>query len=64
MPSSPYTNNQPQPSKSTNIVPVKGMISVEDLENDHSYMSPTLSNNDTKDYFNNRSTPIDNHKVM
>jgi hypothetical protein len=62
MPSSPY--NSAQPSKSTHIVPVKGMITVEtvDLENDHSYMSP-ISPNEPKDYFS-RSTPIDNHKVM
>ncbi|KAI7883812.1 uncharacterized protein EV154DRAFT_522467 [Mucor mucedo] len=43
-----------QPSKSTNIIPVKGMISVENLDDDtfNKGRSPT----EQKDYFSNRST--------
>ncbi|GAA5800586.1 hypothetical protein HPULCUR_006022 [Helicostylum pulchrum] len=64
---STYTNNstQPQPSKSTNIIPVKGMINVETMDDEmgsvRSYgnMRSPVSPIEPKDYF---SRSIDNNK--
>ncbi|KAI8079233.1 hypothetical protein BDF21DRAFT_37761 [Thamnidium elegans] len=64
---SSYTNNstQPQPSKSTNIIPIKGMINVENMDDEmgsvrsYSNMRSPVSPSEPKDYF---SRSMDNNK--
>lgn len=68
IPTSPTYSNNPQPSKSTNIIPVKGMINVENVENniddDNKYSrsptSPIITTKDTKDYFSRSTAPLRN----
>ncbi|GAN05354.1 cell polarity protein [Mucor ambiguus] len=71
IPASPTYNNTPQPSKSTNIVPVKGMINVEnvvdnDMEEDENRYnrSPTSTvvagTKEPKDYFSRSTAPLKN----
>lgn len=68
-PNSSYNNNnntQPQPSKSTNIIPVKGTINVENLDkfsdDDRGYnknnnsRSPITPTESPKDYFSRSVT--------
>ncbi|EPB89130.1 hypothetical protein HMPREF1544_03997 [Mucor circinelloides 1006PhL] len=70
VPTSPTYSNNPQPSKSTNIVPVKGTINVEnvvenDIEEDDKYSrSPTspatTATKEPKDYFSRSTAPLKN----
>ncbi|OAD08691.1 hypothetical protein MUCCIDRAFT_76417 [Mucor lusitanicus CBS 277.49] len=71
IPASPTYSNAPQPSKSTNIVPVKGMINVEnvvdnDMEEEESKYnrSPTstvvAAGKEPKDYFSRSTAPLKN----
>ena len=65
MSTSPTYSNNPQPSKSTNIIPVKGMINVENnIDDDNKYsrspISPVITTKDPKDYFNRSTAPLKN----